>query len=93
MRIFGTRRTRAVVVALAAGSLVLTACGGNDSGTKNDSKTQEDAAAQAEAVTYGDAKASTGPAAEVPGAKAAWDHDGLPGGRLLPPGPGPDLRQ
>ncbi|MFJ5221826.1 ABC transporter substrate-binding protein [Streptomyces sp. NPDC088400] len=71
MRIFGTRRTRAVVVALAAGSLVLTACGGNsDSGTKNDSKTQEDAAAQAEAVTYGDAKASTGPAAEVPGAKA-----------------------
>ncbi|MFE2595256.1 ABC transporter substrate-binding protein [Streptomyces sp. NPDC059396] len=71
MSIFGTRKTRAVVVALAAGSLALTACGGNsDSGTKDKSKTQEDAAKQSQAVVYGDAAASTGPAAEVPGARA-----------------------
>ncbi|MEV6791083.1 ABC transporter substrate-binding protein [Streptomyces sp. NPDC051320] len=70
MRIFGTRRTRAAVIALAAGSLVLTACGGNsDSGTKDKSKSQSDAAKQSQAVTYGDAAASTGPAAPVPGAK------------------------
>ncbi|MEV8391434.1 MULTISPECIES: ABC transporter substrate-binding protein [unclassified Streptomyces] len=71
MSIFGTRKTRAVIVALAAGSLALTACGGNNSGSdsKDKSKTQEDAAKQSAAVTYGDAKASTGPAAEVPGAK------------------------
>ncbi|MER8068131.1 ABC transporter substrate-binding protein [Streptomyces sp. NPDC094034] len=71
MSIFGTRKTRAVVVALAAGSLALTACGGNDSSgdSKDKSKTQEDAAKQSAAVTYGDAKASTGPAEAVPGAK------------------------
>lgn len=71
MSIFGTRRTRAVVVALAAGSLALTACGGgdSDSGTKDKSKTQKDAAKQSAAVTYGDAQASTGPAKEVPGAQ------------------------
>lgn len=70
MSIFGTRKTRAVVVALAAGSLALTGCssdGGSD--TKGKSKNQDDAAAQASAVSYGDAKSSTGPAAEVPGAK------------------------
>ncbi|QXE34897.1 ABC transporter substrate-binding protein [Streptomyces sp. GMY02] len=71
MSIFGTRKTRAVVVALAAGSLALTACGGNsDSGTKDKSKTQEDAAKQSQAVIFGDAAASTGPAPEVPGARA-----------------------
>ncbi|MFF5564483.1 ABC transporter substrate-binding protein [Streptomyces sp. NPDC012623] len=71
MSIFGTRKTRAVVVALAAGSLALTACGGNsDSGTKDTGKSKDDAAKQSAAVSYGDAKASTGPAAEVTGAKS-----------------------
>ncbi|MEV7427231.1 MULTISPECIES: ABC transporter substrate-binding protein [unclassified Streptomyces] len=71
MSIFGTRKTRAVVVALAAGSLALTACGGNDnSGSKDTGKGKEDAAKQSVAVAYGDAKASTGPAAEVTGAKS-----------------------
>ncbi|MER6994250.1 ABC transporter substrate-binding protein [Streptomyces sp. NPDC000410] len=70
MSIFGTRRARAVVVALAAGSLALTGCGNNSgSDSKDKAKTKEDAAKQATAVTYGDAAASTGPAKEIPGAK------------------------
>ena len=69
MSIFGTRQMRAAVIAVAAGSLVLTACGGSDNGgAKNKSKTQEEAAKQSSAVLMGDAQASTGPAAEVPGA-------------------------
>ena len=60
---------RAAVIAVAAGSLVLTACGGSDNGgAKNKSKTQEEAAKQSSAVLMGNAQASTGPAAEVPGA-------------------------
>lgn len=71
MSIFGTRQMRAAVIAVAAGSLVLTACGGsdNDNSSKGKTKTQEDAAKQSSAVIMGDAKASTGPAADVPGAK------------------------
>ena len=69
MSIFGTRQMRAAVIAVAAGSLVLTACGGSDNGgAKNKSKTQEEAAKQSSAVLMGNAQASTGPAAEVPGA-------------------------
>ncbi|MET9430988.1 MULTISPECIES: ABC transporter substrate-binding protein [unclassified Streptomyces] len=72
MSIFGTRATRAVVVALAAGSLALTGCSSNNggkSGSESKGHSKEDAAKQAAAVSFGDAKASTGPAAEVPGAK------------------------
>ncbi|WP_329540552.1 ABC transporter substrate-binding protein [Streptomyces sp. NBC_01358] len=71
MSIFGTRQMRAAVIAVAAGSLVLTACGGsdNDNNSKAKTKTQDDAAKQSSAVIMGDAKASTGPAAEVTGAK------------------------
>ncbi|MFI0230422.1 ABC transporter substrate-binding protein [Streptomyces sp. NPDC017086] len=65
------RRTRAVVVALAAGSLALTACSKNEGGTsgKDSKKDQKEAAVQSKAVTYVDAAGSTGPAKEVPGAK------------------------
>ncbi|MER5933709.1 ABC transporter substrate-binding protein [Streptomyces sp. NPDC002054] len=71
MSIFGTRKARAIVVAVAAGSLALTACGGNDNkgSAKEQGKTKEDAAKQSAAVTFGDAKASTGPAAPVDGAR------------------------
>ncbi|MEV8531210.1 ABC transporter substrate-binding protein [Streptomyces sp. NPDC051211] len=70
MSIFGTRKARAIVVAVAAGSLALTACGGNNnSGSKDKGKTKEDAAKQSAAVVLGDAKASTGPAAPVEGAR------------------------
>lgn len=66
-----SRTARAVVVALAAGSLALTACSKNEGGkaSTDSKKDQKQAAVQSEAVTYGDAAASTGPAAEVPGAK------------------------
>ncbi|UUU24724.1 ABC transporter substrate-binding protein [Streptomyces sp. DSM 40750] len=72
MKSLNSRRTRAIVVAIAAGSLVLTACSenkGNNSGTDS-KKDQKEAAAQSKAVTYADAAASTGPAEEVPGAKS-----------------------
>ncbi|MDT9685675.1 ABC transporter substrate-binding protein [Streptomyces sp. TRM76323] len=71
MSIFGTRTARAAVVALAAGSLALTGCSGNSkdkSGTTG-GVNQDEAAKQGAAVSFGDAKVSTGPAAEVPGAK------------------------
>ncbi|TLS41748.1 ABC transporter substrate-binding protein [Streptomyces montanus] len=60
------------MVAIAAGSLALTGCSENkgSSSDKDSKKDQKEAAVQSKAVTYGDAKASTGPAAEVPGAKA-----------------------
>jgi peptide/nickel transport system substrate-binding protein len=65
-----TRTKRAVVVALAAGSLALTGCSNNDGGkTKTDARSQKDASSQAKPIVYADAAASTGPAAEVAGAK------------------------
>lgn len=71
MSIFRNRTTTAALVAVAAGALTLTACGGgSDSAAKDNSKKKEDAKAQSKPVQIGDAKASTGPAAEVPGAKA-----------------------
>jgi peptide/nickel transport system substrate-binding protein len=72
MSIFGTRKARAVVVALAAGSLALTGCAKDDGGSsgKDKGKTKDDAAKQSSAVVLGDAKASTGPAAEIPGARS-----------------------
>ncbi|MER6911483.1 ABC transporter substrate-binding protein [Streptomyces sp. NPDC000594] len=70
MKPLRSRSVRAIVVAAAAGSLALTGCSNNDGGTtKDESKSKSDAAAQSKPVAYGDAAASTGPAAEVPGAK------------------------
>lgn len=65
-----SRSARAIVVAVAAGSLALTGCS-NDSGKKSEdqSKSRKDAAEQSKPVAYGDAAASTGPAKEVAGAK------------------------
>ncbi|MFI9152043.1 ABC transporter substrate-binding protein [Streptomyces sp. NPDC053367] len=66
-----SRRARAIVVAIAAGSLALTGCSENKgtSSNKDSKKDQKEASAQSKAVTYADAAASTGPAKEVPGAK------------------------
>ncbi|MGW6461238.1 ABC transporter substrate-binding protein [Streptomyces sp. NPDC055078] len=70
MKALRSRSVRVIVVAAAAGSLALTGCS-NDSGgsSKDESKTKKDAAAQSKPVVYSDAAKSTGPAAEVPGAK------------------------
>ncbi|MGI5195073.1 ABC transporter substrate-binding protein [Streptomyces sp. CA-288835] len=71
MKSLTSRRARAVVVAIAAGSLALTGCSENK-GTDSKENTKDDqkaAAAQAKPVTYADAAASNGPAEEVPGAK------------------------
>ncbi|QDY78854.1 ABC transporter substrate-binding protein [Streptomyces qinzhouensis] len=69
MKPLRSRSVRVIVAAAAVGSLALTGCSNNDSNTKDESKSKSDAAAQSKPVTYGDAAASTGPAAEVPGAK------------------------
>ncbi|MFI8948720.1 ABC transporter substrate-binding protein [Streptomyces sp. NPDC053750] len=70
MSIFRNRTATAAIVAVAAGALTLTACGGGDSGgsAKDNSKKKEDAKSQSKPVQIGDAQASTGPAPEVPGA-------------------------
>jgi peptide/nickel transport system substrate-binding protein len=72
MKSLNSRRARAIVVAVAAGSLVLTACSENkgDSSGKDSKEDQKEASVQSKAVTYSDAAASTGPAEEVPGAKS-----------------------
>lgn len=72
MKSFTSRRARAVMVALAAGSLALTGCSENKgtSSGKDSKKDQEEASTQSKAVAYADAAASTGPAEEVPGAKS-----------------------
>ncbi|RLV69330.1 ABC transport system lipoprotein BldKB [Streptomyces sp. CBMAI 2042] len=70
MKSIRTRSARAAIVALAAGSLVLTGCS-SDNGSKNtkdQSKSKEDAAAQSKPVEYADAAGSTGPAKDVKGA-------------------------
>lgn len=71
MRLLSTRKSRAIVVALAAGSLVLTGCGSNDGGSeaKDNSSTQDEAKAQSNPVEFGDAEASKGPAEPIEGAK------------------------
>ncbi|WP_159772540.1 ABC transporter substrate-binding protein [Streptomyces sp. HM190] len=72
MKSLTSRRARAIVVALAAGSLALTGCSENK-GTNSSANSKEDqkkAAEQSKAVSYADAKASAGPAPEVPGAKS-----------------------
>ncbi|MFF3372704.1 ABC transporter substrate-binding protein [Streptomyces sp. NPDC002680] len=72
MKSLNSRRTRAIVVAIAAGSLALTGCSENKGGSsgKDSKKDQAEAAEQSKPVVYGDAAASTGPAEEVAGAKS-----------------------
>lgn len=67
----GGRHTYGALSVLAAGALVLTGCskGGSDSGD-DDKKQQQNAQRQQALIKFGDEKASTGPAAEVPGAKS-----------------------
>jgi len=71
MKSFNSRRARAIMVVVATGSLVLTGCSENKGGStgKDSKKDQAEASQQSKAVVYADAAASTGPAAEVPGAK------------------------
>ncbi|MET9258289.1 ABC transporter substrate-binding protein [Streptomyces sp. NPDC003717] len=72
MKSVNSRTARAVMVALAAGSLVLTGCSenkGSGDSAKDSKKDQKEASVQSKAVAYKDAAASTGPAADVPGAR------------------------
>ncbi|MET8801783.1 ABC transporter substrate-binding protein [Streptomyces sp. NPDC004546] len=66
----GGRHVYSALSVLAAGALVLTGCskGGSDTGTNN-KKDQQDAKRQQASIKFGDTAASTGPAADVPGAK------------------------
>ncbi|MFF7451927.1 MULTISPECIES: ABC transporter substrate-binding protein [unclassified Streptomyces] len=67
----GGRRAYAALSLLAAGALVLTGCSeGGSKGNDNDKQDKENAERQQSGITFGDAKASTGPAAEIAGAKA-----------------------
>ncbi|MFC8091403.1 ABC transporter substrate-binding protein [Streptomyces sp. NPDC057301] len=67
----GGRHVYTAISVLAAGALVLTGCseGGSKSGG-DDEKQKENASRQQAAIEFGDAAASKGPAAEVPGAKS-----------------------
>ncbi|QIS76042.1 ABC transporter substrate-binding protein [Streptomyces sp. DSM 40868] len=60
------------MIALAAGSLALTACSKNEGGKSgtDSKKDQKEAAVQSQPVVYADAAASTGPAKDLPGAKS-----------------------
>ncbi|MEU0431217.1 ABC transporter substrate-binding protein [Streptomyces sp. NPDC006290] len=66
----GGRHAYAAISVLAAGALVLTGCskGGSDKG--NNSKDKQNAQRQQASIKFGNAADSTGPAAEVPGAKS-----------------------
>ncbi|MDO0925900.1 ABC transporter substrate-binding protein [Streptomyces sp. TG1A-8] len=66
----GGRHAYGALSVLAAGALVLTGCskGGSDSGT-NGKKDEQNAKRQQASVRFGDAADSTGPAADVPGAR------------------------
>ncbi|MFD5816237.1 ABC transporter substrate-binding protein [Streptomyces sp. NPDC127038] len=67
----GGRHAYAAISVLAAGALVLTGCskGGSDKGNNN-SKDKENAQRQQASIKFGNAADSTGPAADVPGAKS-----------------------
>ncbi|GGW84897.1 ABC transporter substrate-binding protein [Streptomyces noursei] len=69
MNTLSTRRTRAVIVALAAGSLALTGCSGGGRAGKDNAQTDKDAASQSKVVPLGTAAQSNGPAAAVAGAQ------------------------
>lgn len=72
------RHVHAVVSVLAAAALVLSGCSsGGSKGGGNDKEQQENAERQKALIKFGDAAASKGPAAEVPGAK--------PGGTISVP--------
>ncbi|MET9295419.1 ABC transporter substrate-binding protein [Streptomyces sp. NPDC003077] len=62
------RRARAALVALSAGALVLTACSSGASPEAKDDQGRKHAEQQRAQITFGDEKASTGPAEAVPGA-------------------------
>ncbi|QTZ93942.1 ABC transporter substrate-binding protein [Streptomyces auratus] len=68
MNALSTRRARAAIVALAAGSLALTGCSGGSGSDQDKSQTDKDAAAQAKAIPMGTAADSVGPAVAVKGA-------------------------
>ncbi|WP_433858079.1 ABC transporter substrate-binding protein [Streptomyces kronopolitis] len=68
MNALSTRRARAAIVALAAGSLALTGCSGGSGSNKDKSQTDADAASQAKAIPMGTASDSVGPAVAVKGA-------------------------
>lgn len=72
MKSLSSRTVRTALVAVAAGALVLTGCSENKGNTNStdSKKDQEEASVQSKAVVYEDAAASTGPAAEVAGAKS-----------------------
>ncbi len=67
----GGRHAYAAVSLLAAGALVLTGCseGGSEGTGDKNKQDQENAQRQQAGIEFGDEKASTGPAAEVAGAK------------------------
>jgi len=67
----GGRHAYAAISVLAAGALVLTGCskGGSDNGNGSN-KDKENAKRQQASIKFGTAADSTGPAAEVPGAKS-----------------------
>ncbi|MFG2450558.1 ABC transporter substrate-binding protein [Streptomyces sp. NPDC048512] len=67
----GGRHAYAAISVLAAGALVLTGCSKGGSDSKDDNKKdKENAQRQQASIKFGDAADSTGPAAEVPGAKS-----------------------
>lgn len=68
MNALSTRRARAAIVALAAGSLALTGCSGGSGSNQDKSQTDKDAASQAKAIPMGTAADSVGPAVAVKGA-------------------------
>ncbi|WP_104530637.1 ABC transporter substrate-binding protein [Wenjunlia vitaminophila] len=69
MSLIYTRRLRAAAVGLSVGALVLTGCssGGGGGPEASEDSPSESAPEQAQ-IAFADAKASTGPAPEVPGA-------------------------
>ncbi|MCW8383147.1 ABC transporter substrate-binding protein [Streptomyces justiciae] len=67
----GGRHAYAALSLLAAGALVLTGCSeGGSKGSDNNGQDKENAQRQQAGISFGDEKASTGPAAEIAGAKA-----------------------
>lgn len=69
MTLRGVRRSHAIVAALAAGALALSGCSSGSENTDSQQDDKKKAAEQQAQIPFGDAKASTGPAAEVKGAQ------------------------
>ncbi len=70
MSLIRSRRVRGAVVALAAGSLILTGCSSGSPADETGNGQQDlDAAAQSKPVEYADAAASKGPAPDIDGAQ------------------------